>query len=132
MSFSYYEIYVTCLRAFTAIGFTYGADEDAAYIVTWLELNKFDGIKNFAKLYKKINNKFNGNFKNINLELKNRDCLIKTIVDGIQDGLDLPDINKNIIITGPNAAGKTTSIKATIINLLLTHCKKSEASSILK
>ena len=30
------------------------------------------------------------------------------------------DINKNIIITGPNAAGKTTSIKATIINLLLT------------
>ena len=30
------------------------------------------------------------------------------------------DINKNIIITGPNAAGKTTIIKATIINLLLT------------
>ena len=29
------------------------------------------------------------------------------------------DINKNIIITGPNAAGKTTIIKATIINLLL-------------
>lgn len=72
MSFSYYEIYVTCLRAFTAIGFPYGADEDAAYIVTWLELNKFDGIKNFAKLSKKINNKFNGNFKNINLELKNK------------------------------------------------------------
>jgi len=30
------------------------------------------------------------------------------------------DMNKNIIITGPNAAGKTTTIKATIINLLLT------------
>jgi len=30
------------------------------------------------------------------------------------------DISKNIIITGPNAAGKTTTIKATIINLLLT------------
>jgi hypothetical protein len=31
------------------------------------------------------------------IELKNRDCLIKTIVDGIQDGLESPDINKNII-----------------------------------
>ena len=30
------------------------------------------------------------------------------------------NINKSIIITGPNAAGKTTTIKATIINLLLT------------
>ena len=30
------------------------------------------------------------------------------------------DLKKNIIITGPNAAGKTTLIKATIINLLLT------------
>ena len=29
-------------------------------------------------------------------------------------------MNKNIIITGPNAAGKTTTIKATIINLLLS------------
>ena len=30
------------------------------------------------------------------------------------------NMKKNIIITGPNAAGKTTTIKATIINLLLT------------
>ena len=30
------------------------------------------------------------------------------------------NMNKNIIITGPNAAGKTTTIKATIINLLIT------------
>ena len=30
------------------------------------------------------------------------------------------DLKKNIIITGPNAAGKTTLIKASIINLLLT------------
>ena len=29
-------------------------------------------------------------------------------------------MDKNIIITGPNAAGKTTTIKATIINLLLS------------
>ena len=30
------------------------------------------------------------------------------------------NLRKNIIITGPNAAGKTTSIKATAINILLT------------
>ncbi len=30
------------------------------------------------------------------------------------------NMHKNIIITGPNAAGKTTTIKATIINLLLS------------
>ena len=30
------------------------------------------------------------------------------------------NVNKNIIITGPNAAGKTTTIKATVINLLLS------------
>ena len=30
------------------------------------------------------------------------------------------DISKNHIITGPNAAGKTTLIKASIINLLIT------------
>ena len=28
------------------------------------------------------------------------------------------NINKNIIITGPNAAGKTTTIKATIIKTI--------------
>ena len=30
------------------------------------------------------------------------------------------NLKKNIIITGPNAAGKTTTIKATIINIILT------------
>ena len=30
------------------------------------------------------------------------------------------DISKNHIITGPNAAGKTTLIKASIINLLIS------------
>lgn len=30
------------------------------------------------------------------------------------------DLNKNIIITGPNASGKTTTIKSTLINILLS------------
>ena len=40
-----------------------------------------------------------------------------TIENPIKNSINM---NKNIIITGPNAAGKTTTIKATIINLLLT------------
>lgn len=54
------------------MGFPYGADEDAASMVTWLELNKLDGLKNFAKISKKINNKFSGNFKNTNIEFNKK------------------------------------------------------------
>ena len=54
------------------MGFPFGADEDAASMVTWLELNKLNGIKNFVKISKKIKNKYNGNFKNINIILNNK------------------------------------------------------------
>ena len=50
MSFSYYEVYTTSLRAFSSMGFPYGADEDAAYIIAWLELNKIQWTKFLAKL----------------------------------------------------------------------------------
>ncbi len=56
MLLSYYEVYITSLRACTAMGFPHGLNEDAAYITTWLELHKFDGIKKlseFSKNYKK-------------------------------------------------------------------------------
>ena len=45
MNHSYYEVYITALRAFNGMGFPYGADEDAAFIIAWLELNNFNGIK---------------------------------------------------------------------------------------
>ena len=45
MGYSFYEIYITTQRAFRAMGFPFGADEDAAYIIAWLELNHFNGIK---------------------------------------------------------------------------------------
>ena len=48
MSFSYYEVYTTSLRAFSSMGFPYGADEDAAYIIAWLELNKFNGLNSLV------------------------------------------------------------------------------------
>ena len=59
MNFSYYEIYITSLRAFSGMGFPYGADEDAAFMTTWLELYRFQGINKLAELSKKIDKKFN-------------------------------------------------------------------------
>lgn len=65
------------------MGFPYGADEDAAYMVSSLELHKFSGVKKLAKLAKKIDKKFNGNFKlkeiqsKKNINLKNDSLLMK-------------------------------------------------------
>ena len=53
--------------------------------------------------------------KKLTFKLKN--MYHPTIDEPIKNSLNM---NKSIIITGPNAAGKTTTIKATIINLLLT------------
>lgn len=60
MFFSYYEVYTTSLRAFTGMGFPYGADEDAAYMTTWLELHKLGGVQKLAELSNKIDQQFNG------------------------------------------------------------------------
>jgi len=49
---SYYEIYITSLRACSAMGFPYGLDEDAANIITWLEFNNLNGIEKLAKITK--------------------------------------------------------------------------------
>ena len=45
VSYSYYEVYTNTQRAFSGLGFTYGSDEDAAFIITWLELCGLGGIK---------------------------------------------------------------------------------------
>ena len=60
MIFSFYEIYITSLRAFTGMGFPYGIDEDAAYMITWLELHKLGGIQKLAELSNQIDKRFNG------------------------------------------------------------------------
>ena len=82
MSFSYYEVYITSLRAFAGMGFPYGADEDAAYMVSWLELNKLNGVKLLAKTFKNFDNQYEGriNFEDINattFDLKNISLLMK-------------------------------------------------------
>ena len=58
------------------MGFPYGADEDAAYMVSWLELNKLNGVKLFAKTFKNFDNQYEGgiNFEDITattFDLKN-------------------------------------------------------------
>ena len=82
MSLSYYEVYITSLRAFTGMGFPYGADEDAAYMVSWLELNKLNGVKMLAKTFQNFDNQYEGkiNFNEINattIDIKNTSLLMK-------------------------------------------------------
>ena len=95
MSFSYYEIYVTCLRAFTAIGFPYGADEDAAYIIAWLELNKFNGLNSLVHSIEVVDNKYDGKINpnalnNSSLDLNYSSLLMKGpgLIDFYQSELD--------------------------------------------
>ena len=76
------------------------------YIDTILGIH--ENIKN-----KKINNCI---FKD-KLVFKMKNMYHPSIDKPIKNSINM---NKNVIITGPNAAGKTTTIKATIINLLLT------------
>ena len=54
MGYSFYEIYITAQRAFRAMGFPFGADEDAGFIIAWLELNHFNGIKILHNLINSI------------------------------------------------------------------------------
>ena len=70
MNFSYYEVYINVLRAFTGMGFPYGADEDAAFIIAWLELNKLNGIKLLANSIDNIDQKYDGkiNMYKVNIE----------------------------------------------------------------
>ena len=60
MNYSFYEVYISALRAFSGMGFPYGADEDAAYIIAWLELNNMNGIELLVNSINKIDGKYNG------------------------------------------------------------------------
>ena len=59
MSYSYYEVYTNAQRAFSSLGFPYGADEDAAYIITWFELYNLKGIDLFCSFMKTNDKQFN-------------------------------------------------------------------------
>ena len=58
MSYSYYEVYTNAQRAFSSLGFPYGADEDAAYIITWFELYNLKGIDLFCSFIATNDNEY--------------------------------------------------------------------------
>ena len=95
MSFSYYEVYTTSLRAFSSMGFPYGADEDAAYIIAWLELNKFNGLNSLVNSIEVVDNKYDGKINpnalnNSGLDLNYSSLLMKGpgLIDFYQSELD--------------------------------------------
>ena len=95
MSFSYYEIYTTSLRAFSSMGFPYGADEDAAYIIAWLELNKFNGLNSLLNSIEVVDNKYDGKINpnalnNSSLDFNYSSLLMKGpgLIDFYQSELD--------------------------------------------
>jgi len=99
VSYSYYEVFTNAQRAFSGLGFPYGADEDAAYIISWLEAFELDGIHLFSSIQKKIDSNFNGALDNnkltntINLEKKS--CLM--IGPGLIDFLNFHTAKNNQI-----------------------------------
>ena len=99
MSYSYYEVFTNAQRAFSGLGFPYGADEDAAYIISWLEAFELEGIHLFSRIQKKIDSNFNGALENNKLtnkiNLEKRSCLM--IGPGLIDFLNFHTLKNNEI-----------------------------------
>lgn len=94
MGYSFYEIYTTSQRAFRGMGFPFGADEDAAYIVAWLELNNLNGIDIFKNTIDHIDQQYDGvlNLKEIDkkIDFKNKSILMKGsgLIDFLESNID--------------------------------------------
>ena len=94
MGYSFYEIYTTSQRAFRGMGFPFGADEDAAYIVAWLELNNLNGIDIFKDIVDQIDQQYDGvlNLKDTDkkIDFKNKSILMKGsgLIDFLQSNID--------------------------------------------
>jgi hypothetical protein len=77
------------------MGFPYGADEDAAYIIAWLELNKFNGLNSLVNSIEVVDNKYDGKINpnalnNSSLDLNYSSLLMKGpgLIDFYQSELD--------------------------------------------
>ena len=99
MSYSYYEVFTNAQRAFSGLGFPYGADEDAAYIISWLEAFELEGIHLFSNIQKKIDSNYNGALENNKLtnkiNLEKRSCLM--IGPGLIDFLNFHTLKNDEI-----------------------------------
>ena len=97
VSYSYYEVYTNTQRAFSGLGFSYGSDEDAAFITTWLELCGLNGVKLLNLKIKDLDNSFNANIDpskiNSDFDCNNKSALM--IGPGLIDFL-ISKVNNNI------------------------------------
>ena len=129
MSYSYYEVYTNAQRAFSGLGFPYGADEDAAYIISWLEAFELEGFNLFSSIQKKIDNNFDGALENNKLfnkiNLKKKSCLM--IGPGLIDFLNFHTLKNNEI----NIEFQNCSDPLFLIPLLYRAVKKNIFSKII-
>ena len=81
------------------MGFPYGSDEDAAFIIAWLELNNFQGAALLANLINELDQKYEGKIEINNLKEKinfqNKSILMKGA--GLIDFMNAELKNKNKI-----------------------------------
>ena len=89
------------------MGFPHGADEDAAFIIAWLELNNLHGIKRFSDTITILDNQFDGILnitdKDQKIDLNNQSILMKGpgIIDYISS---LLESREKIILTLVNCS----------------------------
>jgi len=129
VSYSYYEVYTNAQRAFSGLGFPYGADEDAAYIISWLEAFELEGFNLFSSVQKKIDSNFNGALDNNKLfnkiNLEKRSCLM--IGPGLIDFLNFHTLKNNEV----NIEFQNCSDPLFLIPLLYRAVKKNIFSKII-
>ena len=129
MSYSYYEVYTNTQRAFSGLGFSYGSDEDAAFITTWLELCGLNGVKLLSLKIKDLDNSFNANIDPSKIsseyDVKNKSTLM--IGPGLIDYL-ISKINNN---SNFKITFKNCNDPIFLIPLLYKYAKKSINSQII-
>ena len=129
VSYSYYEVYTNTQRAFSGLGFTYGSDEDAAFITTWLEVFGLDGIKLLKLKIEELDNTFNASIDpskiNDEFDCKNKSFLVigPGLIDYLISKIDKSDNFKLTL--------KNCSDPIFLIPLLYKYAKKNINSQFL-
>ena len=129
VSYSYYEVFTNTQRAFSGLGFTYGSDEDAAFITTWLEVFGLDGIKLLRFKIEELDNTFNASIDpskiNDEFDCKNKSFLVigPGLIDYLVSKIDKRDDFKLTF--------KNCSDPIFLIPLLYKYAKKNIYSQFL-
>ena len=129
VSYSYYEVYTNTQRAFSGLGFTYGSDEDAAFITTWLEIFGLDGIKLLKLKIEELDNTFNASMDPSKIkdefDCKNKSFLVigPGLIDYLVSKIDKRDNFKLTL--------KNCSDPIFLIPLLYKYAKKNIYSQFL-